>query len=339
MPTNQKFLFDALQRNQVFLEELKEDRYLNHIDPTLRKLAAVIRKQLAELSETAFEDMTRAQYRRFIREFVEELRDAFAEFKTAQEAFINEFTDASNQMAKEIFEATFEEKINTVATRARTQAADIAPLGVRGSEVTDKFIDDTIDGIKKRTLRAYVDKEKVSALKTELVGTKANRYRDGFMMTAKRWFGANNSTHMQAISSETTMAYSESRNVKDQFDNYYIWKSVLDERTSKICRSRSNNIYEIGNGPLPPAHPNCRSTVMPLLVGIKAATAKNFPSNWLSWISDQPEPVLEKILGIDYTAKLQDQRAIAKFNPLGTVKIEQYRDLTSTITYAAGIEN
>ena len=36
-----------------------------------------------------------------------------------------------------------------------------------------------------------------------------------------------------------------------------IWTSTLDGRTSGICRSRSGNIYKIGVGPRPPAHPNC----------------------------------------------------------------------------------
>ncbi len=37
----------------------------------------------------------------------------------------------------------------------------------------------------------------------------------------------------------------------------YEWVSTLDSRTSTICRSRDGQKYEIGKGPLPPAHPNC----------------------------------------------------------------------------------
>ena len=36
-----------------------------------------------------------------------------------------------------------------------------------------------------------------------------------------------------------------------------VWVSVLDSRTSGICRARSGNIYPIDSGPRPPAHPNC----------------------------------------------------------------------------------
>lgn len=45
----------------------------------------------------------------------------------------------------------------------------------------------------------------------------------------------------------------------------YEWVSTLDSRTSTICRSRDGQKWEIGKGPLPPAHPNCRSTTAPVI--------------------------------------------------------------------------
>lgn len=45
----------------------------------------------------------------------------------------------------------------------------------------------------------------------------------------------------------------------------YQWISTLDSRTSAVCRSRDLQKYEIGKGPLPPAHPNCRSATAPML--------------------------------------------------------------------------
>lgn len=45
----------------------------------------------------------------------------------------------------------------------------------------------------------------------------------------------------------------------------YQWISTLDSRTSTICKGYDHQKYEIGKGPLPPAHPNCRSTTIPLV--------------------------------------------------------------------------
>lgn len=47
--------------------------------------------------------------------------------------------------------------------------------------------------------------------------------------------------------------------------NKYQWVSTLDSRTSTVCRSRDGQKYDIGKGPMPPAHPNCRSTTIPII--------------------------------------------------------------------------
>lgn len=45
----------------------------------------------------------------------------------------------------------------------------------------------------------------------------------------------------------------------------YQWVSTLDSRTSTVCKSRDGQDYLIGKGPMPPAHPNCRSTTIPVI--------------------------------------------------------------------------
>lgn len=41
--------------------------------------------------------------------------------------------------------------------------------------------------------------------------------------------------------------------------------ATLDSRTSTICRGLDGQKYEIGKGPLPPFHPNCRTTTAPVI--------------------------------------------------------------------------
>ncbi|MGL6141539.1 MAG: minor capsid protein, partial [Enterobacterales bacterium] len=45
----------------------------------------------------------------------------------------------------------------------------------------------------------------------------------------------------------------------------YEWISTLDSRTSTTCRARAGQQYEFGKGPLPPAHPGCRSAIAPVV--------------------------------------------------------------------------
>lgn len=43
------------------------------------------------------------------------------------------------------------------------------------------------------------------------------------------------------------------------------WVSVLDSHTTDYCRGQDGKIYNIGQGPRPPAHYNCRSITQPVL--------------------------------------------------------------------------
>lgn len=47
------------------------------------------------------------------------------------------------------------------------------------------------------------------------------------------------------------------------FIHKVIWVSVLDSGTTEYCEEHDGNIYEVGEGPRPPAHYGCRSMVEP----------------------------------------------------------------------------
>jgi hypothetical protein len=47
----------------------------------------------------------------------------------------------------------------------------------------------------------------------------------------------------------------------------YRWVSILDSQTSQVCRSLDGQTFSFGKGPLPPAHPNCRSNIVAELLG------------------------------------------------------------------------
>jgi SPP1 gp7 family putative phage head morphogenesis protein len=52
------------------------------------------------------------------------------------------------------------------------------------------------------------------------------------------------------------------RTVRKLFPKY-IWVSILDSVTSNICRRLNRQVFVFGRGPVPPAHPHCRSTIAP----------------------------------------------------------------------------
>jgi SPP1 gp7 family putative phage head morphogenesis protein len=69
----------------------------------------------------------------------------------------------------------------------------------------------------------------------------------------------------------------------------YRWVSVMDNRTTEICRERNGKIYTFGFGPVPPAHIRCRSHIVPTLGG----TIKK--ESLGEWLSRQPASIRKEL--------------------------------------------
>lgn len=65
--------------------------------------------------------------------------------------------------------------------------------------------------------------------------------------------------HVSTVAKE--LVYSKNSDIVEKYE----WVSTLDSRTSTVCRARDSQQWEIGKGPLPPAHPNCRSSTAPVI--------------------------------------------------------------------------
>lgn len=68
-----------------------------------------------------------------------------------------------------------------------------------------------------------------------------------------------------ALSHVSNEARSETYRQNDDIIEKYEIVATLDSRTSTICRSLDGQEYEIGKGPMPPFHPNCRTTTAPVI--------------------------------------------------------------------------
>lgn len=75
------------------------------------------------------------------------------------------------------------------------------------------------------------------------------------------------------------------------------WVSVLDGKTSDICRSRDGKIYPKGEGPRPPAHFRCRSIVIPLLRGLPPPERESYAEFMARMRREGRVDVIEEALG------------------------------------------
>jgi SPP1 gp7 family putative phage head morphogenesis protein len=89
------------------------------------------------------------------------------------------------------------------------------------------------------------------------------------------------------------------------------WVSTLDGRTSAICQARDGKTWPVDSGPRPPAHPNCRSSMTPVVkswrglnqTGLDAETRASMDGQvaanltYGGWLKRQPASVQNDILG------------------------------------------
>tara|TARA_R110000772_G_scaffold42318_1_gene98304 strand:- start:9593 stop:10594 length:1002 start_codon:yes stop_codon:yes gene_type:complete len=100
------------------------------------------------------------------------------------------------------------------------------------------------------------------------------------------------------------------------------WIAVLDSRTTLLCSGRDGTIYDVGMGPYPPAHWNCRSLRVPVIKeNIDNQGAKANRENFDTWLRGQPKSFQDEFFG-DKTKGKEKMALFAK----GDLKLEKFRD-------------
>lgn len=165
------------------------------------------------------------------------------------------------------------------------------------------FANSAAASVENLIRKGYANRETPQDVLKEIVGTKANNYRDGQLARINTQASAVVSTGIQQVSETVQSAVASSLYDK------YLWVSVIDNRTTPICQSRNMQVYRYGEGPLPPAHINCRSNTVPLGDGEPPS------DSWHSFMKKQPDAVQNDILGTSKAEALRNGEIMQKDMP------------------------
>lgn len=198
------------------------------------------------------------------------------------------------------------------------------------------------------TRRAITESWTTRQLTTAFRGTKANGYGDGLHASAKRNTAAATNTAIQHVDTaarartmEGAAVQPKNAGIKTDAEGRvtsipartrkaadaagikvgtkvnllgYRWVSILDSKTSQICRSLDGQVFAFGQGPLPPAHVNCRSTIIAEMRGrwLKREPTGRFAKRdertsasgpvdggvtYYEWLKTQPDAFQDDALG------------------------------------------
>jgi len=143
-----------------------------------------------------------------------------------------------------------------------------------------------------------------------LIGTRQAKFQDGLLSTISRSAGVNART---ASKIGVEVGKEQAREQDPEIIGYQ-WVSTLDGRTSTVCMQLNGTKYyynRSGFKPLPPAHPNCRSTTQPLYKN----PSKNEPVETLqSWAKNNPKELKEAMGPGRYKLYTEGKLKIERFN-------------------------
>jgi SPP1 gp7 family putative phage head morphogenesis protein len=260
-------LVNQATRNQVYLERLKSSE-IKKVDIFLREADKAIRARLASDTLT---DLTRARLEAVLVEIDREIADFYNTFgKELGRSFdgIAEIT-AANEVS--MLNHIAPEGVSfTAPTSARVLAAiKTDPLGVKGfgqGKLLEPWVADMSkpqrDLLTGAIRQGYFQGQSNAEILKTIRGTKGAQYADGLLNKSKRDLETMVRTGIQHVATSARQrVYDENADIVTGYE----WVSTLDNRTSQTCRSLDGVVFKMGKGPLPPQHPNCRSTTVPAL--------------------------------------------------------------------------
>lgn len=300
-------LLNEAAKNQVYLERLKAG-LIRNIDPTLRSVDRGIREILSKLTVDQINQLSKKDLNDVLRQLAAKVGESYQEFT---EQLLEELSDVSEDVMKrevgQLNAAMANATASGLASGVAWTAALDTPIAATG-DMLESFIKDVpadeIKRIEREIRKSVTNGRTVQQTITAIRGTKAQGYKDGILNKSLNNLRTVVRTSTQHVYSETR--FETWRANSDIIDGYQ-WVSTLDGHTSQICRSLDNQVFELGKGPKPPIHPNCRSTTTPYFsdgVDLWDADATRSSmtgyvpqgTTYYSWLKDQtPEFIADAI--------------------------------------------
>lgn len=349
-------------RNAVLLERLKAS-LTAEFAPFLRDVDKSIRDALLGQDIT---DYTRARLEGLLRELGEATGGIYGEYVKQLEL---QLTDLAVQQANAEAlilsnSAPIGIKLDIAIPALQTlkTAAFKNPMsihGLKGDGLLDSFIskwtESQKDMVSGAIRQGWFEGQTTAQIVKSIRGTKALNYKDGLLEVSRRDATAVVHTSVQHVASQ---ARNQTMIANSDIVQKVEFVATLDSKTTPVCRSLDGKLFPVNEGPRPPLHVRCRSTLSPVTkwsemlkegatrasVGAQGGGQVDADLTYYSWLKTQPAsfqdiaigPVRGKLLrdgGID-AQKFADLQLDKNFQPL---TLDEMRKLEPEVFKRAGV--
>lgn len=312
-------LIDAASRHAIYLGRYERGlvrRILRELGPAEARLVERLAARLDRLDAADRRQVTKPDWTTArLRALLEEIR---AIAKLTRDTLAGKLGDELAKLST--YEAEFHRDALEAVTQVKLEVNKVDPHQLRAAVSKDP-----LDG---KPIKGWIDK-----LASDQVTAIRRAVREGFLLgentsdVVKRVKDDGIAAPMRNLETLVRTAVAHTAAIareKLYYDNADLikgvrWVSTLDNRTSAVCMARDGKIYPPKKGPRPPAHPNCRSTTVPVLktwaeLGVEdmpeqpsgsrpAVDAKDkarqvsVATTYNDWLKTQPRWFVEDVLG------------------------------------------
>jgi len=253
MPGANEELFDALNRHQVFLIRYGGASAKRAV--TLLKAAEkdVLARMALKAGNMSSVQSTR--YQQMIFTLRKQSKDLLNALEKQSKADLLELAGQEVDISDARLNQAFGVDLNNFRVPPEVLRTLVESQGLRARRLKDWWGD-----IGKSRLSRLESAVGIGVMTGETSPQIARRFRDAEKVTARQ-ATALVRTHVNHVANAARQSFYEAN---DDLVDQVRWTATLDGRTSHICQSRDGKSYPLKRGPRPPAHPNCRSTMVPV---------------------------------------------------------------------------
>lgn len=242
---------------QKYLEQLKVVEF-TQFNSVLQKISKLIGSQFSAASSLT--DMRRASLDKFVRSLTTAQKRLMDQAVRDYMLRLKDFSAYSYNLEASLLHVATGAKTKLAGARATWKAATTRELGASGELLEQSFKD--LSSSQALALSRLLRKGAVNGLSNSEILKELRDPKSGMLVRFGRQNATIIRTAMQHVSNSARQTVWEEN---DDIVTGYRWVSVLDDKTSDICEELDGEVFEIGEGPLPPAHYNCRSTTVAVL--------------------------------------------------------------------------